>query len=87
MLCYKSRFYHFSVLTDQPDQGAYWRSWYEVEDLEADVLKLYNELKPFYQQLHAYVRRKLYKEYGKEYINLQGPIPAHLLGIVYSTDS
>ena len=67
-------------LTDQPDCGAWWRSWYEVEDLEADVLKLYTELKPFYQQLHAYVRRKLHGVYGDDFINLEAPIPAHLLG-------
>jgi len=33
-----------------------------------------------YEQLHAYVRRKLYDKYGPDYINLKGPIPAHLLG-------
>ncbi|XP_072043034.1 angiotensin-converting enzyme-like [Amphiura filiformis] len=73
-----------AVANDQPDQGAYWRSWYEVEDLEAEVLKLYNQLKPFYQQLHAYVRRKLYNVYGSKYINLEGPIPAHLLGNMWA---
>lgn len=37
-----------------------------------------------YLQLHAYVRRKLYENYGGEYINLNGPIPAHLLGELVS---
>ncbi|XP_072029767.1 angiotensin-converting enzyme-like [Amphiura filiformis] len=69
---------------DQPDSGAYWRSWYEVDNFDSEVLKLYNELKPFYQQLHAYVRRKLYNIYGSEYINLQGPIPAHLFGNMWA---
>ncbi|XP_072019876.1 angiotensin-converting enzyme-like [Amphiura filiformis] len=73
-----------AVANDQPDSGAYWRSVYEVDDLKADVLKLYNELKPFYQQLHAYVRRKLYNVYGSKYINLDGPIPAHLLGNMWA---
>ncbi len=69
-----------SLYTDEPDSGAYWRSWYEVDDFKADVLKLYNELKPLYQQLHAYVRRKLYNLYGDKYVNLEGGIPAHILG-------
>ena len=68
------------IWSDQPDAGAYWRSWYEANNLQGDILNLYNELKPFYQQLHAYVRRKLYNIYGSDYINLEGPIPAHLLG-------
>ena len=33
-----------------------------------------------YLELHAYVRRKLYDVYGADYINLKGPIPAHILG-------
>ena len=36
-----------------------------------------------YLELHAYVRRKLYEHYGSEYVNLKGPIPAHLLGKNY----
>ena len=68
--------------SEQPDAGAYWRSWYEVDNLQEVAHKLYNELKPFYQQLHAYVRRKLYDIYGSDYINLEGPIPAHLLGLL-----
>ena len=71
---------NFIPYTDQPDTGAYWRSSYEVEDLKSDVQKLYDELKPFYQQLHAYVRRKLFNVYGSKYVNLEGPIPAHILG-------
>ncbi|MED6288782.1 hypothetical protein CHARACLAT_029881 [Characodon lateralis] len=34
--------------------------------------------------LHAFVRRKLYNFYGPKYINLKGPIPAHLLGNMWS---
>lgn len=42
--------------------------------------ELYKTVEPLYQQLHAFVRRKLYNQYGPKYINLKGPIPAHLLG-------
>ena len=137
------------------DTGDYWRSWYEMEDLEAETEKLWQEvrhnlppsagvksnayangwlplqcffrdvlirryavemdslrawmyaasimkirflilrqtcllvskrklfsfqLEPLYLELHAYVRRKLYNYYGADYINLNAPIPAHLLG-------
>ncbi|XP_071508563.1 angiotensin-converting enzyme-like [Diadema antillarum] len=69
---------------DQPDNGAYWRSWYEVDDLEDQVQDLYNTLSPLYTNLHAYVRRKLYDVYGPRFINLRGPIPAHVLGNMWA---
>ncbi|XP_068118779.1 angiotensin-converting enzyme isoform X1 [Hyperolius riggenbachi] len=71
-------------LNGHADNGAYWRSWYETPTLESDVEKLYNELQPLYLQLHAYVRRALYKKYGDQRINLRGPIPAHLLGNMWA---
>lgn len=60
--------------------GALWRSKHESDTLEEDLEQLYEELQPLYLNLHAYVRRSLYRHYGPEVINLQGPIPAHLLG-------
>lgn len=62
------------------DTGADWRSWYETETFEQDLEQLYRTIEPLYQNLHAFVRRQLYKQYGPKYINLKGPIPAHLLG-------
>ncbi|XP_044855270.1 angiotensin-converting enzyme isoform X4 [Mauremys mutica] len=61
------------------DTGAYWRSWYDSPTFEDDLEELYHQLEPLYLNLHAFVRRKLYERYGPKYINLQGPIPAHLL--------
>ncbi|XP_063315425.1 angiotensin-converting enzyme [Pelobates fuscus] len=66
------------------DNGAYWRSWYETPTLESDLENLYHQLQPLYLNLHAYVRRALYKKYGAEKINLNGPIPAHLLGNMWA---
>lgn len=60
--------------------GALWRSKYESDTLEEDLEQLYKELQPLYLNLHAYVRRSLYRYYGPEVIDLRGPIPAHLLG-------
>lgn len=62
------------------DTGAYWRSWYESPTFERDLEGLFMQLQPLYLNLHAFVRRKLYDFYGPKYINLKGPIPAHLLG-------
>ena len=68
---------------DWADTGAWWRSWYEVDNLESAVEKLYTDLKPLYEELHAYVRYKLSKKYpGK--VSKDGPIPAHILGNMWS---
>uniref|UniRef100_A0A1A8VG65 Angiotensin-converting enzyme n=1 Tax=Nothobranchius furzeri TaxID=105023 RepID=A0A1A8VG65_NOTFU len=66
------------------DTGAVWRSWYESPTFEQDIEKLYRTIEPLYLNLHAFVRRKLYNFYGPRYINLKGPIPAHLLGNMWA---
>ncbi|KAJ8264684.1 hypothetical protein GJAV_G00152490 [Gymnothorax javanicus] len=66
------------------DTGAFWRSWYESPTFTDDLEKLYKQVEPLYQHLHAFVRRKLYNHYGPKYINLKGPIPAHLLGNMWA---
>lgn len=62
--------------------GEYWRSWYEVDDLEDMVEGFWNKLKPLYQELHAYVRYRLSKKYDE--MSPNGPIPAHLLGNMWA---
>ncbi|XP_062936388.1 angiotensin-converting enzyme [Cynocephalus volans] len=66
------------------DTGAYWRSWYESSTFEEDLDHLYQQLEPLYLNLHAYVRRALHRRYGDRYVNLRGPIPAHLLGDMWA---
>ncbi|XP_029383471.1 angiotensin-converting enzyme isoform X1 [Echeneis naucrates] len=66
------------------DTGADWRSWYETATFEQDLEDLYRTVAPLYKQLHAFVRRQLYNQYGPKYINLKGPIPAHLLGNMWA---
>ncbi|XP_071493991.1 angiotensin-converting enzyme-like [Diadema antillarum] len=69
------------------DSGEAWRGRYEVESIPSlaeMVDDLYHQLEPLYLSLHAYVRRKLYNLYGPRYINLRGPIPAHILGHMWS---
>ncbi|XP_074116979.1 angiotensin-converting enzyme-like isoform X1 [Sminthopsis crassicaudata] len=71
-------------LNGYADSGASWRAQYEKPSLEQDLEKIYQELQPLYQNLHAYVRRALFRHYGPNYINLKGPIPAHLLGNMWA---
>ncbi|XP_054851332.1 angiotensin-converting enzyme [Eublepharis macularius] len=71
-------------LNGHADNGAFWRSLYETPTLEADLESIWQQLQPLYLNVHAYVRRALYKRYGAEHINLKGPIPAHLLGNMWA---
>ncbi|XP_037962617.2 angiotensin-converting enzyme isoform X2 [Plutella xylostella] len=64
----------------------WWLSEYEAKDSEKQFIKLFNDIKPLYQQLHAYVRRQLRMKYGDEVVPAKGPIPAHLLGNIWAQD-
>ncbi|XP_077869905.1 angiotensin-converting enzyme-like [Saccoglossus kowalevskii] len=66
------------------DMLSLWQWIYEVDDLEEQVLEMYDTLKPLYLNLHAYVRRKLIGVYGEDYVNPKGAIPAHLLGNMWA---
>uniref|UniRef100_A0A2K6P2V7 Angiotensin-converting enzyme n=1 Tax=Rhinopithecus roxellana TaxID=61622 RepID=A0A2K6P2V7_RHIRO len=66
------------------DAGDSWRSMYETPSLEQDLERLFQELQPLYLNLHAYVRRALHRHYGAQHVNLEGPIPAHLLGNMWA---
>lgn len=65
-----------------------WKSRFDLEPkvFEEEVDRLWNEVKPLYDQLHCYVRSKLAKKYGKKKVPLTGPIPAHLLGNMWGQD-
>ena len=65
------------------DLGDQWRASYDVEDFNSELEELWMGLRPLYQQLHAYVRRRLHYQHGK-IVPLDGPIPAHLLGNMWA---
>ena len=69
------------------DTGAMWRSKYDMppEAFAKEVERLWEQLKPFYVSLHAYVRWKLREKYG-DAVPANGPIPAHLLGNIWAQD-
>jgi peptidyl-dipeptidase A len=69
------------------DMGVLWRSRYDMppEAFEAEVERLWGQVKPLYESLHCHVRAKLHDKYGDKVPN-SGPIPAHLLGNMWQQD-
>ena len=70
------------------DLGAMWRSKYDMDpgDFAKEVDRLWNEVRPFYEALHAWVRRGLRAKYGDAVVPERGPIPAHLLGNMWAQE-
>nr|XP_053649845.1 angiotensin-converting enzyme-like [Cherax quadricarinatus] len=66
------------------NMGDMWLYPYESDTFRDDLAELWQQLNPLYQQLHAYVRRKLRQKYGEHYVTRRGPIPAHLLGNMWA---
>jgi peptidyl-dipeptidase A len=69
------------------DTGAMWRAKYDMppDDFAKELDRLWEQVRPLYNSLHAYVRWKLREKYG-DAVPANGPIPAHLLGNVWSQD-
>ncbi|XP_043654832.1 angiotensin-converting enzyme [Drosophila teissieri] len=51
---------------------------YDSQEMLQQMEHAMTELRPAYQQLHAFVRQELHKKYGSDVVNLNGPIPDHL---------
>jgi peptidyl-dipeptidase A len=68
------------------DMGASWKSGYDMPsaDFEAEVERLWSQVEPLYESLHCKVRTDLSKRYGNDKVPLDQPIPAHLLGNMWS---
>jgi peptidyl-dipeptidase A len=68
------------------DVGELWRSGYDMdaEAFRAEIERLWEQVKPFYEELHCYTRKQLRAKYGKELVKDGAPIPAHLLGNMWS---
>lgn len=63
------------------DNGAdLWLKEYDDPTFEQQVERVMTQIKPLYEQIHAYVRFKLREKYGSEVVSETGPIPMHLLG-------
>ena len=70
------------------DVGAMWRSDYDMppEVFAAELDRLWQQVRPLYLSLHAYVRWQLATKYGASAVREDAPIPAHLLGNMWSQD-
>jgi len=70
------------------DLGVLWRAKYDMSDSEfiAEVERLWRQVRPLYEALHAHVRASLARQYGKELVPEDGLIPAHLLGNMWSQE-
>ncbi len=69
------------------DDGAMWRSKYDMppDAFAQELDRLWDQVRPLYLSLHAYVRSRLREKYG-DVVPANGPIPAHLLGNMWAQD-
>jgi peptidyl-dipeptidase A len=70
------------------DTGAMWRAKYDMppDDFAKELDRLWDQVRPLYVSLHAYVRTKLREKYGANVVPADGPIPAHLFGNIWAQD-
>ena len=70
------------------NMGDMWRAGYDMPaaDFEKETDRLWEQVKPLYDDLHCYVRSQLQKHYGKEKVQDGKPIPAHLLGNMWAQE-
>jgi len=69
------------------DTGAMWRAKYDMapDAFTSELDRLWDQVRPLYLKLHAYVRVKLREKYG-DVVPEHGPVPAHLLGNLWAQD-
>ncbi|XP_055927988.1 angiotensin-converting enzyme-like [Argiope bruennichi] len=82
----KSSFLQLMQLTNKEAQengytdiGETWKEELGLDDVISEVLVLWDEVKDFYKELHAYVKHKLRLYYGDKHVGVNPWIPAHLL--------
>jgi peptidyl-dipeptidase A len=85
----RQRYARFVELSNQgaremgfKDVGALWRAGYDMtpEQFNAELERLWQQVRPLYLSLHTYVRARLAQHYGADVVPTNGPIPADLLG-------
>ncbi len=92
---YRQRYARFVELANKgarelgyKDTGDLWRSGYDMkpEEFAAEMERLWLQVKPLYDALYVYTRAQLVKKYGPSVVPPNGPIPAHLLGNMWSQE-
>ena len=68
------------------DLGEMWRAGFDMSpaQFEQETSRLWEQVKPLYDELHCHVRARLGDVYGADKVPQDGPIPAHLLGNMWS---
>ena len=68
------------------DVGEMWRARYDMPPaaFEKEAARLYSQVKPLYQNLHCYARKRLQEKYGKDKVPDHKPIPAQLFGNMWA---
>ncbi len=68
------------------DLGELWRAGYDMppDEFTVELERLWNQVRPLYESLHCHVRAALADEYGSAVVPPDEPIPAHLLGNMWS---
>ena len=68
------------------DTGEMWRSGYDMppDEFTAELERLWEQVRPLYESLHCHVRAGLGEEFGTAVVPEDEPIPAHLLGNMWS---
>ncbi|HYG29435.1 MAG TPA: M2 family metallopeptidase [Allosphingosinicella sp.] len=70
------------------DTGAMWRSVYDMPPDEFAALtdRLWNQVRPLYEELHCFTRAGLNRAYGDQVQPADGPIRADLLGNLWAQE-
>jgi peptidyl-dipeptidase A len=68
------------------DTGAMWREKYDMapDAFAAEMERLWQQVKPLYDSLYTYTRKKLIAKYGTQVVPNEGPISAHLFGNMWA---
>ena len=70
------------------DTGAMWRSKYDMppDEFAAMTERLWNEVRPLYEEIHCFARAGLNRAYGDAVQPATGPIRADLLGNLWAQE-
>ncbi len=70
------------------DLGEKWRAGFDMDpaEFQGEAERLWDQVKPLYNELHCAVRAKLGEHYGEDKVPADGPIPAHLLGNMWAQE-
>ncbi|MCT2530869.1 M2 family metallopeptidase [SAR92 clade bacterium H921] len=90
---YRAQYQRFVEIANQGardfgyrDLAELWKGGYDMDSqtFTRQTQNLWEQVKPLYNELHCHVRAVLSDTYGQDRVPLEEPIPAHLLGNMWS---